>query len=147
MTKSVGSLGFLLAICVSAARAEAEACPITLPIEFATCTIPEGWTLRQRSLSLSSVGMLHGPHDGSGYLKPTATKVGKMAGKQEVTSTWDFSPAPHYDRWYFCEYGDVVELFRKVDANASRCTIVSAREGNAITAMRIACTLADPRRR
>lgn len=147
MTKSLGSLVFLLAISVSAARAEAEACPIALPMESATLTIPDGWKLRQRSLSLSSVGMLHGPHDGSGYLKPTLSKVRKMAGAQEFTSRWDFDPAPHYDRWYFCEYGDVVELFRKVDANASSCSIVSTREGNAITAMRIACTLADPRRR
>lgn len=142
----------LVALTASAlpAKADAEACPLRLSAAAPQInTVPTGWMplLQKRGLALSSVGMLHGPHDGSGYLKPTATKVRKMAGNKEFTSTWDVGPPPHYERWYFCEYGEVVELFRKVDASASSCTIVSTREGNAITAMRIACPPAAPQRR
>lgn len=139
-----------LTVIVLPAKADVEACPLRLSeTALQLGTVPKGWTplLQKQGPRLSSVGMLHGAFDGSGYLKPTVTKVRKGGGKEEFTSTWDFGPPPHYERWYFCEYGDVVELFRKVDASASDCTIVSTREGNAITAMRIACRPAAPQRR
>lgn len=148
--RGAGPVVVALTVFVLPAKAEAEACPLRLASEaLQLSSLPKGWTplLQKHGLPLSSVGMLHGAYDGSGYLKPTVTKVRKAAGKEEFTSTWDFGPPPHYERWYFCEYGDVVELFRKVDASASSCTIVSTREGNQITAMRIACTSAPPRRR
>jgi hypothetical protein len=139
-----------LTVCALPAKAEAEACPLRLPATaLQLSTTPESFTplLKKHGLTLSAVGMLHGPYDGSGYLKPTVTKVRRVGGKETFTATWDFGPPPHYQRWYFCEYGEVVELFRQVDVRAESCTIVSTREGSAITAMRIACTPAGPHRR
>ena len=148
--REVGLVVIAFTVFAFPAKAETEACPLLLSTAaLQLSVVPEGWSplLRQRGLPLTSVGMLHGAYDGSGYLKPTVTNVRKMAGKEIFTSTWDFGPPPHYERWYFCEYGEVVELFRQVDALASSCTIVNTREGNAITAMRIACTPVAPRRR
>lgn len=139
-----------LAVFILPGKAETPACPLRLAKEtLQLSAIPEGWTplLRQQGLTLSSVGMLHGAYDRSGYLKPTQTTVRKSGGKEQFTSTWDFGPPPHYERWYFCEYGEAVELLRRLDESASSCTIVSTREGDAITAVQIACTPAGSRRR
>ncbi|MBZ2209366.1 STY0301 family protein [Massilia soli] len=147
----LNNVGFLvIALTVIGLPAKAEACPLRLSKDVLQLNaVPKGWTplLRKQELTLSAVGMLHGAYDGSGYLKPTVTKVRKAGGQEEFTSIWDFAPPPHYERWYFCEYGEAIELLRQVDVSARSCTIVSTREGNAITAMRIACTPADPRRR
>lgn len=149
LSRQAGLAVIGLAVLVLPAKAEPPACPLRLAKEsLQLSAIPEGWTplLGQKGLALSSVGMLHGEYDRSGYLKPTRTTVRKLSGKAQFTSTWDFGPPPHYERWYFCEYGEAVELFRRVDGSASSCTIVSTREGGAITAVQIVCTPAGSRR-
>ena len=121
----------------------ASTCPLTLPPALLRVDqVPSGWrpVLLQDGPRLSSAGIVQGPYGGGGYLKPAKTSIVKVKGGGETTvATWDFGTPPYNELWLYCEYADVLELYRPVDAETSRCTITSTREGNKITAMKLKC--------
>lgn len=117
-------------------------CPLTLARNaIAVNKPPPGWQERiTGTLRLTSAGMLHGPIDGSGYLKPHSTTVHKKSRGRVLISKWDFGPPPHFEKWLVCEYGSAVETYMPVSAGATSCKITTAIGDGIVNDIEIACS-------
>ena len=99
------------------------ACPEELPPgHVPTRTPSDGWATSapQRWLADGS-GMLHGTHDGQGYLVPGASEQKKLAGGRKVhIRRWSFDTPHWHETWLYCAYGPV-ELAQRIPVKAIEC--------------------------
>lgn len=116
---AIAGLGFWFCGCATAAEMTAS-CPSRIPGNVVKPNQAlNGWTTTvAEQLHLSAAGMLAGPPDTKAYLVPQK--------RTEHTHMYTFEVGSG-ERWFWCSYGSAggVELARRLDDRATRCTITS----------------------
>lgn len=90
---------------------------------------------------LSGGGLLHGAPDEQAYLRPDKTAEQKIGKEIEYQVSWTLQQPHMFETWMFCSYGGqaTLQLFRKVDPKASKCTATSRLEGGAFVKLEFEC--------
>lgn len=134
------------AVCISGIAVPARsveqrvACPLAVePDAFVANRPPAGWTALNRGARLSTGGLLHGAPEESAYLKPTMSKNRKTGPLTSIdVNRWTLSMPHSYETWLYCEYG-TQQLFKRVMADATECTLTTQVKSGTVEAMVFLC--------
>jgi hypothetical protein len=101
-------------------------CPPSLPAAaFKPNQVPDGWVgAVPQDTRVSGAGLLWGPPDESGYLKPDDAKTTGPAGRQVNVTRWRLDVPHAYETWAYCAYGPL-QLAKRVPPGAVECTVSS----------------------
>lgn len=99
----------------------AATCPASIPSSsFVPGKTPEGWTgFVPHPLHLTGAGMMAGPPEAMEYLVP-----GKQGRNSQV---FDFQQGDR-QRWLWCAYSGGVQISRRLDDQATKCTVTTTRK-------------------
>ena len=84
-------------------------------------------------------GLLHGDPSGQAYLKPDnirSTKVGQLSTELNV---WHLDQPHMFETWLFCQYGDGLQLFRKIEPHAKTCSSIGKRQRGTLDQLIFVC--------
>lgn len=115
-------------------------CPLEMPANAVKPAQPgQGWKAHVRSpVRLDSAGLLHGPYDGHGYLKPDTTRERKDGESTTYQEKWDMGALSKHPRWLVCGYGPI-ELFKTIRPDARTCEMKSVVRAGFIRSMHLNC--------
>ena len=108
------------------------ACPASIPAEtFAPGRPPSGWTAFVSSkLHLTGAGMRAGPPAEMEYLVPNEQ------GRE--FQAYDFQKGDR-QRWLWCSYNGGMQISRRLDDGATKCTITETRRKKDLTSAAVKC--------
>jgi hypothetical protein len=125
---------------VAAAAPFRVTCPALLaPAAFRPDRVPAGWvgTVPQDT-RVSGAGLLWGPPDESGYLKPDEAKTTGPAGRRVNVTRWRLDVPHSYETWVYCAYGPL-QLAKRIPAEAIECTASSTGSYGSFDEIVFAC--------
>lgn len=101
-------------------------CPLSLPAAaFKPDRVPEGWSgALPLDTRLTGAGLLHGPPEEMGVLKPDFAKSAGSSGQKVNVTRWKLDVPHPYETWVFCEYGPL-QLAKRIPPYAVECTAAS----------------------
>lgn len=140
------SAGLLVALS-SPKTVLASQCPLQMPQDaIKTGVTPAGWESKTLSgARLTMAGLLLGPYESSGYLRPGTTRVKKSGPAQRYTETWSFEPLALLPKWLYCGYGSALELYKRLPDDLDSCTMVSTvLPDHTITSVTLNCIRGSP---
>lgn len=73
---------------------------------------------------ISGAGLLWGPPDESGYLKPDEANTAGSSGQKVNTTRWRLDVPHSFETWVYCQYGPL-QLSRRIPRGAVECTASS----------------------
>lgn len=99
-------------------------CPEELPPGLVPTRTPtDGWaTSAPQPWPVDGSGMLHGAHDGEGYLVPDSADLKKRGTRKTDIRRWTFDVPHWHETWLYCAYGPV-QLARRIPVDAKECTV------------------------
>lgn len=103
---------------------------VTCPASLATTAfradrVPAGWVgAMPQETRVSGAGLLWGPPDESGYLRPDEAKTTGPANRRVNTTRWRFDLPHSYETWVYCLYGPL-QLAKRTPPDAVECTASS----------------------
>ena len=109
---------------LAAAAPFTAVCPEGLP----TAHVPardaaDGWAASaSQTWPVDGSGMLHGPHDGEGYLIPGSAEVRKRGDHKTDIRRWSFDKPHWFETWLYCGYGPV-QLAMRIPVDATECRV------------------------
>lgn len=90
--------------------------------------VPDGWVgVMPQDTRLTGAGLLWGPPDESGYLKPDEAKTRGPKGRRVNVTRWSLVVPHSFETWVYCKYGPL-QLSKRTPADAVECTASSADE-------------------
>lgn len=125
-------------------KAEVPACPLQVPAGTIKPNVaPPGWELRvMGGARLTAAGILVGPNDGSGYLRPDKSQVRRDGESEHFKQAWEFGPPPDLEKWLYCRYGGGLELYKRLPDRVKACTMTSTvYKDRIVKAIRVKCDL------
>lgn len=91
---------------------------------------PPGWQFAMpQAAPLTTVGMLHGRPEESGYLVPAETKNSKQGDRSGWTQRWQFDLPHWYPTFVYCGYGGgsgPLQLYFSISRDATECVATSS---------------------
>ncbi|MBC7919098.1 MAG: hypothetical protein H7Y28_14940 [Rhodoferax sp.] len=125
----------------AAQSAQIVICPLLLPAGTAAEAKPmPGWKLfMPQEIRITGGGLVTGEPDGQAYLKPLTVRTRKADGKTIEVQSWELGQPQGFPQWLYCEYGHGLQLFRRIDSHAAKCSMTGTWEPGALNDLRFDC--------
>jgi hypothetical protein len=142
----VGSVAFKVSLAHGAppTATTTETFRVTCPPSLAAAAfkpdrVPAGWVgAVPQDTRVSGAGLLWGPPDESGYLKPDEAKTTGPAGRRVNSTRWRLAVPHSYETWMYCAYGPL-QLSKRIPPEATECTASSTGSSGAFDEVVFAC--------
>ncbi|MCG2585820.1 hypothetical protein LZ005_15875 [Massilia sp. TS11] len=84
-------------------------------------------------------GLLHGDPADQAYLKPDAIRSTKNSQLSTDVEIWELGQPHMFETWLYCQYGEGLQLFQKVDPRATICSATGKRQRGALNELVFIC--------
>jgi hypothetical protein len=124
---------------VDAAQFRAACPPTVAAAAFKPDQVPNGWVgAIPQDARLTGAGLLWGPPNESGYLKPDETRTTGPAARRVNITRWRLEVPHSYETWMYCKYGSL-QLSKRVPPESIECTASSTGNSNVLDEIEFIC--------